>query len=472
MIVKVIELNDNAITVFDENGVLGSSAGFVRDDGQSLVVGDKAESEFKRHPTQIYNKFWSQLSVEPISSGSVRIRHMADLAFAHLQKVVSECGIEAQEPVLLAIPSSFSREQLGILLGIAKPAGLHIAGLANIALLSARNDFADLQKLKPPTQIIHAELQQHQVVLSNLVVSSTGANHSVTLANVVQIPGVGWQNVIDSLMLLVSDLFVEQCRLNPQKNADTEQQLYNSLPHWLNQEGDGSTDSTLTLELETADQNYIAKLPRASLIEHLHKFYSQIVTQIDSLKTSKEPGLLVSQRLAMLPDLIPALESLSSHCHVQSSFELFDFNGDIAKELSQRTEDDQPLQLVNRLDFQQAIKGDNAGENVDKEEFKSNPTHVLLGEKAIAVNNFIIESENQELGHIRTDTDNAIYLVVNNESREKVESAENSEAREFSKNIPKLHVNHKPVTTPHRLFRGDRIGVQNSQQSFMLIEVE
>jgi len=480
---KVIELNDNALTVYDENGKLCSSAGFARDNGKSLILGDEAEAECKLHPTQSYNKFWHQLSVEPLNNSSVRVRHMADLAFAHLQQVAAQAGIKENEPVMIVVPRSFSREQLGILLGIAKPAGLSIAALLNLALFSSKAYVSST--VEPITQVIHADMQQHQVVLTSMVVSGENGTASLTVDSVVQVPGVGWQNILDSLMLLVSDLFVEQCRLNPQKNASTEQQLYDKLPTWLKQSDE---DSTLSLELVTADQTYSAKLPRASLIEHLQSFYTRLSSQIDALEKTASVARLLDSRIAGLPSAIAALLSENSDRTTITKglqeTDLADGCESIKAKAAELGREDSPLQI---FDSVEVLRINSAfSQSKPKSELFRNPTHALLGNTALAVDDIRIGLENSSevnatAGGRNNPSGTTLNFLGEQGSDEKleqqtqvlgrIETDASTSVTYLVEGSNLLRVNQQETSSPQRLYCGDKITVQDSTDALLLIEV-
>ena len=83
MSLKIIELNDIGITVGDETGVITRSPGFALAAGNSLELGEAAEQQARLQPTNSYNKYWHELSMEPLSH-SRGIRHFADIAYAQL----------------------------------------------------------------------------------------------------------------------------------------------------------------------------------------------------------------------------------------------------------------------------------------------------------------------------------------------------------------------------------------------------
>ena len=82
---------------------------------------------------------------------------------------------------------------------------------------------------------------------------------------------------------MATDLFISQCRFNPQHNASSEQELYNKLGSWFL---DGETDQTLLLELESGDAVHRAKLPKEDLAVALSGYYEKINESIKDLLDS------------------------------------------------------------------------------------------------------------------------------------------------------------------------------------------
>ena len=71
MSLKVIELNDSGIVVGDKDGIIAQSPGFAFAAEDSLEIGEVAEQKARLQPTNSYNKYWHELSLEPISHGNI-----------------------------------------------------------------------------------------------------------------------------------------------------------------------------------------------------------------------------------------------------------------------------------------------------------------------------------------------------------------------------------------------------------------
>ena len=295
MSLKVIELNDNAITVGDESGIILQSPGFALALENKIELGETAEQQARLQPTNSYNKFWHELSMEPLSQHK-GIRHLADIAYAQLLHL-AELG-EIDSDVIFAVPGNFTRQQLAIVLGLAKQSPFNPVGLVDSALAGA---LSAARSAAQSSSVVYADIQLHQVVLSKMVIEG----NELKTDSVIQIPGVGSQNFMNLMMQLATGLFIQQCRFNPQHDAESEQQLYNALPNWLQQnEGD---DNSLLLELRTQNNVHTAKMPRESLNSNLSQYYQKICEQIFALTKQEGDQLILSQAMSELPGLVTSL---------------------------------------------------------------------------------------------------------------------------------------------------------------------
>ena len=291
MSLKVIELNDSGIKIGTADGIVAESPGFAIVFGESLVLGSEAEHQARLHPTSSYNKYWHELSMEALNHGN-HLRHTADIAFAHLLHLAEIGEIDAE--TIFAMPSSYNHQQLAILLGIAKQSPIEPVGVVDTAVLAA-------VAANISSSALYLDFQLHQVVITQLSVSE-GQVHSEA---VVQIPGVGSQNFVNLMMQQATNSFIEQCRFNPQHNAEYEQLLYNQLPAWLEQYNESQTN--LVLELKTSDATHTAKMPKEGLIVSLQGYYKKIAQELAPLIEDSHTQIILNRRLAAMPGFLASL---------------------------------------------------------------------------------------------------------------------------------------------------------------------
>ena len=78
MSLKVIEFNDRGICVVTKPVYSLHSPGFALADGAEVLFGEPAEQQARLRPTESYNRYWQELSLDPISHGN-SFRHYADI---------------------------------------------------------------------------------------------------------------------------------------------------------------------------------------------------------------------------------------------------------------------------------------------------------------------------------------------------------------------------------------------------------
>lgn len=292
MTVKVIELNDSAVRLADDTGILVQSPGFALVDGKDIHLGELAEQQARLKPTSSFNKYWHELSMEPLPHDGP-FRHTADIAHAHLNHLAESSGASGE--VIFAVPGNFNQQQLAILLGIARQTPLQPVGVVD-AGLAAAVAAADAE------DVVYVDMQLHQVVLTRLSIR----DGQVKTESVVQVPGIGSQNFMALMMQLTTGLFIQQSRFNPQHNAESEQQLYNALPAWLQQEE--NEEGSLVLELNSGGTAYSAKLPRQSLVSSLAPHYQKLEQQLAALANGRAPQILLNQNMAAMPGFRQTLQ--------------------------------------------------------------------------------------------------------------------------------------------------------------------
>lgn len=367
MSTKIIELNDRAISVGDESGILLQSPGFALASGQEVVLGEQAEKQARLQPTASYNKYWHELNLDPLNHNN-DFRHYADIAYAHLMHLAEVADISSD--VILAVPGSFSRQQLAIMLGLTKHSPFTVTGVVDSAVAAAISSVRS-------KNILYADMQLHQVVLTRLSVVDEHLHSEST----VQIPGVGSQNFMDLMMQMATGMFIQQCRFNPQHNAESEQQLYNELPNWLAQSEDGN----LILELKAGTTVHTAKMPLESLISSLNNYFKKINEQIAAMATERDTQLVINPALAQLPGFSANLSAVND-LMVLDQAKLFDACLSY-RDLIASPQDN--IQLVKRLPLHE----ETAQQVNTAAASEESPTHVLHGSTALPVENLQIKNQ-------------------------------------------------------------------------------
>src|SRR5690606_26351055 len=161
--IGIIELNDAGLRVgsLDQpQELLHQSPGLaVLESSGNLLLGAGAMAQTRLHPLQSNNIFWHRLSTEPLSFQSASYRHHADLAYSQL--LALHQFIPQSERIIFALPATYTREQMALLLGIVDQCPFRAVSLVDSAVAAA---VPHVQRRKS----IHLDIQLHQCVLTEM----------------------------------------------------------------------------------------------------------------------------------------------------------------------------------------------------------------------------------------------------------------------------------------------------------------
>jgi len=299
----VLELNDCGLRLSDGNAIDLRSPGYATLTKDSIITGDAALAQARLHPRQTVSQFWLRLGTEALHEPRPHARHYADLAYAQLQQLMREAG--AGHELILAVPGSFSREQLGVLLGIAARCPMRPVGLVDAALAAACDQGI-------AGHALHIDLQLHQCVLTRLQ-----RQGSELLRERVQcVPGVGLVQLHERWAQIAASRFIQQSRFDPMHSAASEQQLHDRLPAWL---GVLSEQDDVNTELHNGSSSYQAKLRLQEMLEAVNPLYRQIGNAVSGERD--DHVILLSPRMAALPgieELLPGALRLEANATVNA----------------------------------------------------------------------------------------------------------------------------------------------------------
>ena len=281
----VIELNDNEIRVSSGVDIILRSPGYALIDGDRIELGDAAAKQARLHPRAVHNRYWKNLNQDPLQYPSSRARHNADLAFAQLLSIHEQAG--KPEEVILAVPATYSNEQLALLLGLVAASPLTAVGLVDSSVAAA-------SLVAGKGNYVHIDMHLHQTILTRIKVDEQVSRSSVRL-----IDGTGMLSLFDTTAQLIADLFIKESRFDPQHHPETEQALYDQIPACLQSL---QTHAEVSLEIQYQQTQHQAKLPADLLKNALQAQYQKIINAIDPTDIC-----LLSYQMAQLPGLTTLL---------------------------------------------------------------------------------------------------------------------------------------------------------------------
>jgi hypothetical protein len=300
MPVMAIEINDAGIVAVGEaapgTALAPASPGYALLDGDRLLTGLEAAAAARLKPRFVHDRFWCDLDTAPIGRPFPDHVTTGDLGHAHLSDVWRRVGTGA-DSVVLAVPGSHDERQLGLILGVARAAGVPVSGLVDAAVAASAGGV-------PGEDLLHVDLQRHRAVVTELRQRGEIVRGRV---EVVERPGLAALH--DTWLRYIAGLFVRKTRFDPLHAASTEQELFARLPGWLD---DLRAGETAVATLTAGGRDYSVDLTRGQVVAAVDDDYGRIV-QLVSLTRSAggTTTVLLSHRVASLPGLEARLAAIA-----------------------------------------------------------------------------------------------------------------------------------------------------------------
>lgn len=298
---RIIDINDIEVRVFDDDTLVASSPGYVTADGKTPIVGVESARQAKVRPLDTESRFWERLSRDVLERPSRIAKYQADLAYIHLEHLLQ--SLKSSEDTVFSIPGDWNRDQVALLLGIAKALRIPTRAAVDAGLAAAI-------KAAPGRVLLHLDLHLHRTILTEL---SQGP--SLERVRVMTEPNVGLLRVHDAWAHEIAARFVSHTRFDPMDHAVTEQALFDQLGQWT----DALThEEEIPLSLNHAGKSFESTLRRAELIQSARAHLVSLVTLVaDTLDDRGAACLLLSDRAAAIPGLRSAMEEIPQ-CEVRT----------------------------------------------------------------------------------------------------------------------------------------------------------
>lgn len=299
MSLLAVELNDAGLTVARGSAVAAPpSPGYASLHDGRVLVGDEAVRRSRIAPLFAQNRYWQQLGIERLPWATAGARTQADLAFAHLSSLVEPLR-EGAQGMVLAVPPGYSREQLGLLVGIANETGVPVRGLVDLGLAACAAQVS-------AQHLLHLDLQLHQTVVT--VLEHARADGALRRIRYEILPSVGLVAVQQALVESVATTFVRRTRFDPLHEAATEQSLLDQLPGWM-----AALDDHGEIELELASGGHAHRVEwtRQACNDAIERHLAEVQRLVQA---SRAAGLAVSvcvsRSAAAMPGLVARLATL------------------------------------------------------------------------------------------------------------------------------------------------------------------
>ncbi|HEY4367815.1 MAG TPA: FHA domain-containing protein [Steroidobacteraceae bacterium] len=375
-----LELIDAGLVLAARHGdsvaVVDEVPGMAVLEDDATTTGAEAAARVRLKPLLAHTNFWRGLSVEPLTRPSRLIGTTADLAFAQVTALLDKH--RGSEFVLLAVPAGYSREQLGLLLGVVNETGVAVAGIVDAALAACSHEPA-------PARVLHLDLELHQALLTVLEhvgdASGSGEQGGLKRSRYEIVPRHGVLALHQTWMQMIAETFVRKTRFDPLHEAASEQRLMNELPGWLEQLG---SNSTIKLTNQFGEQLLEVELERDQFIAAAQPHYAELLKLIQGARVAGMPiELRVSHRVAAMPGLVEHLSTLRD-CEVRVLPRGSAALGALSYEAAIRRPAE-ALALTYRLPIPRAATTGAAAVEETSTPVQLRPTHVLFRGRAWAI---------------------------------------------------------------------------------------
>lgn len=294
-----IEFNDAGLVAVGPDGLLGPGAG--QEPGYAAVnnglpfFGTAALRQARLRPRNTWDRFWRELSSDPMSAAAGPCATSADLVHAHLQSLWHgwSAGVTG---VIFVVPAYWSQEQLGLLLGIAEELAIPVIGMVDGTVAATRCQYeAD--------ELVDIDASLHDVTVTR-VKQDGGAAVDVRQS----IDGIGLERLDRACVEHIAACFLKQTRFDPLHDANSEQALHDRLGEWLRSL---LRKDSVTATLERGGEEYKAQVRRDDLVAALTSCVEPLMQHLRSRLTAGHTvAVQVADRLAGFPGIIEAFEQM------------------------------------------------------------------------------------------------------------------------------------------------------------------
>jgi hypothetical protein len=246
-------------------------------------------------PNAFFDRYWHDMSDEPMPRAAGEFVTAADLVHAHLGALGQRYGDEPAEFVL-TVPGVWDKSQLGLLLGLADEQNIPIRGLVDASVAAVRREY-------PGRDLWHLEVTRHAACITRIEQDGralAGERHMLA--------GSGLDAYERGCVNYIARRFLEKARFDPMHDARCEQSVYDALYAWLAQL---ARQARAEIEVEFSGNVFTAPVERAGITEAVARASEPVVRRFRTLLEPDRPvAIQVSACLADIPGAVDALAEL------------------------------------------------------------------------------------------------------------------------------------------------------------------
>jgi len=288
-----LEINDAGLVLARDGHVVAEVPGYAMLDGREPQTGLAAERRARLQPLHAETRYWQELGTAGLPRRMTAASTHADIAYAQLADLARAADVAGSD-TLYAVPAWYTREQLAVLLGVAREAGLPAVGLVDAGLAAAA--------LEPvPAGVVQLELSLHRATV-------TALEHVGELRRVRYelLPQHGWVALQQAWIDLIAAAFVRRTRFDPLHEAAGEQRLWDGLPGWLAALRDRES---VPIEVPAGGATLAIELARDDFAAAAQPFYDAVVQVLQRARpTGGSLQVRASHRWHGLPGFVERLD--------------------------------------------------------------------------------------------------------------------------------------------------------------------
>ncbi|RZB37620.1 MAG: hypothetical protein SRB2_00722 [Desulfobacteraceae bacterium Eth-SRB2] len=300
----ILAAGGNPSRLLEVDGHKQESPGVAIPEKKRLVVGNSAASKAHLFPLQVINRFWDQLNTEPLKQTHGHAQNHAEIACAHLSHIWEHIKMHCDE-MIIAVPDYYNREQLGLILGMARELSIPVNGFVSLAVAASFNPY-------PDAMLLHLDIHLHRFEMVYL-----RQDEQLTREDSTAVPEINLEQLYRGWVESIAEEFVRTTRFDPLHQAATEQELYTRLPAALEV---FKSQSSFIFEIAHGKHRYRTPLPWDLLKQKSDTMYDKIRRSIEKMRAANGKNirliaLQLTHRIARLPGLKDKLSKID-HCQI------------------------------------------------------------------------------------------------------------------------------------------------------------
>ncbi|MGD9259989.1 MAG: FHA domain-containing protein [Desulfobacterales bacterium] len=289
--VRLLEIDDQAF----------ESPGFALPEKGRILVGKSAEHKARLLPRHILNHFWDQLNTEPLQHPSPHTpQNHAEIVYSHLARIWEQTQKHGNQ-IVLAVPSFYDREQLGLILGITRELSMPVRAFVPSALAAAPT-------VKPDRMLLHLEIHLHRIEVVYLE-----QDEYLSVKDSETVGENGLIHLQKDWVDMIAQEFVRKTRFDPYHQASSEQDLYDRIPEILREL---AHNPSFVFEVTGGTKSYSVTLTRNQFVQKSEAVYRKLLQMIEKMRNRYKSDhsaitLQLTQRLSQLPGCKEFLSSIN-----------------------------------------------------------------------------------------------------------------------------------------------------------------